>query len=155
MEREEAINTELAEDESRKEKFPNLFIAAAILFGVNVVLALFFYFSPKVLAGTTNIDDQSNQYAIAKASAFEERVKETPHIARAAEKVRPIIEASISPQDSSTDGADLSVTSYTNTNDSAYQPASYTMNAGDRSAASGSEVSNLTASLSSRGSGLN
>ena len=147
-------STELAENESGKPiKFPKLFIAAATLFGINLVLVLFFYFSPKVMGETVKADD-SNQYAIAKASAFEERVKETRYIARAVEKVRPMIEVSVAPQDPDMNGTDLSVASYTNSNDSAYQPASYTMNTGDRPVASGSEASHLTASLSARGSGL-
>ena len=148
MEREEIINTDFAGESEKEIQFPNLFIAAAILFCVNVVLVLFFYFSPNVLGRGTEAED-TGQYAIAKTSAFEERVRETPFVARAAEKVRPVIEASMM-QDPGTQ-ADSSIASYTDTTASAaYQDASYTTNTGDRPVISRSEntdAGQVTASL--------
>jgi hypothetical protein len=75
----------------KEPKVPNLLVGAAILFGINLLVALFFYASPNVLAGTVRADDSS--YAVAKTSPFEERVKDSRWKPRPVEKVRPVLEA--------------------------------------------------------------
>jgi hypothetical protein len=140
MELENTINsTEFAaESESGKEnKFPNLVIAAVILFAMNVVVLLFFYLSPNLLAVKSK-QATDDQYAVAKASPFEERVRDTKYVPRRVEKVRPVIEVSFPVTDpalTSSIYTDASATTYAGNSDSSYQPASFTMNAGDRPAA--------------------
>jgi hypothetical protein len=142
MEREQPITTGLENDDSGKIQFPNLLVAAAVLFAVNIVLALFFYFSPNVLAGPSKSPDQ-DQYAIAKASPFEERVQERRYIARTPEKIRPVIEAVIQLDDRALTSALYTDSSSSTALDAVatFTPAAYHTNTGNRPVTSGSDLS--------------
>jgi hypothetical protein len=71
---------------------PNLFWAALLIFSVNLMIVIWFYFSPGFTIRLGGFHpEQTSVIAESKPSVFTEIVDETPKPAKTAMKVRPVL----------------------------------------------------------------
>jgi hypothetical protein len=73
-------------------RIPNLFWAALLIFSINLMIVIWFYFSPGFTVRLGGFHpEQTSVVAEAKPSVFTEVVDETPKPVKAAMKVRPVV----------------------------------------------------------------
>jgi hypothetical protein len=105
MEREQFFDTEFEAPENdlneSSAKFPKLLIAAAIIFAINILVVLYFYFAPSFGTNfvSSNMDEETTLATVAtKISPFEPAVNDTPHKVRLAERMHPVLTAVPQPE---------------------------------------------------------